>query len=513
MKDRVWILIATISASSMAFISQSSLNVALPAIQRSLGATGADLLWIVNVFQLLLGALILLGGALGDIVGRRRIYGIGIAVFTAASVACGLAPSVPFLIVARAVQGLGGALMVPGSLAIIAATFDGSTRGTAIGTWSSFTTMTSILGPLLGGAFVDAGFWRGVFYMNVPLGIAALALVIWKVPESRNPDSSGHLDTVGAGLATLGLGGIVYGATEIGRRGLGDRLSLLLAGTVVVGIVAMVVFAWWERRAREPMVPMRLFANRTFSGTNLLTLLLYGALGGALFFLPLNLVQVQGYTGLQAGLAFLPFSILLVVMSPGVGRLADRVGPRRFLVMGPAITGIGFALLAWPGITPGFGQFWTTYFPGATVLGLGMGFTVAPLTATVMGCVSSSLAGTASGINNAISRASGVLATAIMGGLALIIFRSSLAESLAALDLPPDAVSALLAQAGELAETPIPESLGAAGRAAAQRAVDSSFVAVFRRMMIIGAALAWASSVFAAVLVEPLSVRRGTGAG
>src|ERR671935_2587342 len=300
-----WILATTILGSSLAFIDGAVVNVALPALQRDLHATAADLLWIIEAYSLFLSALILVGGSLGDHLGRRRIFAAGVALFTLASVGCGLAPGVTYLVVARAVQGVGAALLVPGSLAIISASFDEDHRGPAIGTWSGLTTITSALGPVLGGWLIQHVSWRAVFFINVPLGALTVALLLWHVPESRDEEVSGGLDWWGALLATFGLGAVVYGFIASGTLGLGHPLVL---ASLAAGAVALGLFVTVEARSRAPMLPLSLFRSRTFSGTNLLTLLLYGALGGTLYFLPLNLQQVQGYSATAAGAALLPFT-------------------------------------------------------------------------------------------------------------------------------------------------------------------------------------------------------------
>jgi EmrB/QacA subfamily drug resistance transporter len=498
-----WVLVATISASSMAFIDSSALNITLPAIQTELQASGGDLLWIVNIYQLMLASLILVGGSLGDHYGRKRIYLIGIALFTAASIACGFAPTTGLLIAGRALQGIGGALMVPGSLAIVSAYFDDDSRGRAIGIWSSFTTMTSVLGPILGGLLVDANFWRGIFFINVPLAALAVFALMRFVPESRDEDAPRQLDWLGTGLVTLGLAGIVFGATELGRFDEGRLAPTpVLIVSLIVGVLALVAFVFVESRIRHPLVSLKLFASRTFSGTNALTLFLYGALAGALLFLPLNLQQVQGYSGTQASLALLPFSILLIVISPFMGNVVNRFGPRLPLVVGPTLVGFGFIALSLPGITDGINSYWTTYFPGGILLGLGMGITVAPLTTAVMGSVSQRSAGVASGINNAVARAAGVLAIAIMGGIALSTFMNTLNASLETQEIPQEVRSEVMANADSLGATEAPEDTDEAVAEQVNTAVDESFIQTFRLMMYIGAGLSWLSALLAGLLVE-----------
>ncbi len=510
----VWILFATISASSMGFIAQSALNPTLPAIQNELDASGADLLWIVNAYQLMVGALILVGGSLGDYYGRKRVYMIGIVLFTVASIACGLAPTTALLIVARAVQGIGGALMIPGSLAIISAYFDGKARGTAIGAWSSFTTMTSVAAPTLGGFLADQGLWRLVFFINVPLALAALVALVMHVPESKDDDAPDQLDYTGAALVTLGLAGIVYGFTEIGRVGIDDGLgNPLLVGALLGGFVGLAAFVYVQARSDHPLMSLKLFKSRTFSGANLLTLLLYGALSGALFFLPLNFIQVQGYSATAYGLANLPFSILLVLLSPWAGRLVETVGPRLPLIVGPTLVGFAFVGLAIPGMTDTSNQiggffpvsYFTTYFPPLVLFGLGMGVTVAPLTTTVMGSVPQHNAGTASGINNAMSRASGVLAVAILGGIALVVFTNTLLDDLSDQRLSEQTQAELETRAEDLAGTRLPYTLvndfSLVKIERTRTAIDRSFIETFRILMLIAAGMCWTSAGLAAAFI------------
>lgn len=513
-KTGIWVLFATISASSMGFIAQGALNPALPTIQDGLGASGADLLWIVNAYQMMLGALILVGGSLGDHYGRKRVYQIGIVMFALASLACGLAPTTELLIIFRIAQGIGGALMIPGSLAIISAYFDDNLRGRAIGTWSSFTTMTSVLGPTLGGVLADAGLWRVVFFINLPLAALALYALITHVPESKDETAPKQLDYPGAILVTLGLAGIVYGFTEIGRVGIDTGLSdPAYIGPLLGGFVAMGLFVWVEARSDHPLMRLSLFKSRTFSGANLLTLLLYGALGGALFFLPLNLIQIQGYSATAAGLATLPFSILLVVMSPWAGGLVDRVGPRPPLIIGPILVGLAFLGLAIPSMVETDNllvffpsSYFVTFFPALLLFGVGMGLVVAPLTTTVMGSVPQQNAGTASGINNAVSRASGVLVTAILGGIALVFFTNGLLADVSDLGLSTASETALEAEAEDLAAADVPypviQQFSLVKVFEVRAAISNTFVDTFRLMMVIGAVMSFASALMAYLLIE-----------
>ncbi|TMB00222.1 MAG: DHA2 family efflux MFS transporter permease subunit, partial [Deltaproteobacteria bacterium] len=344
---RPWVLATTVLGSSLAFVDGTVVNLALPALQRELGATVADVQWVVEAYALLLAALLLVGGSLGDRLGRRRIYASGIVLFAAASTACGLARGVRQLVIARAVQGVGAALLVPGSLAILSASFPEEERGRAIGTWSGAGAITAAFGPVLGGWLIEHLSWRWAFFLNLPVAVAVLGLLFWRVPESRDLDATGPLDWLGAALVTAGLGGIVYGLVESSRLGWGQpRLVGALAG----GGGALLAFGALEACSHSPMVPLAIFRSRSFTGANVVTLLLYGALGGAFFFLPLDLIQAQGYSATAAGAASLPFVLVLFLLSRWSGGLVDRFGARLPLIVGPVIAAGGFALLALPGI-------------------------------------------------------------------------------------------------------------------------------------------------------------------
>ncbi len=492
----LWVLTATILGSSMAFIDGTVVNVALPVLQTDLHATVADVQWVVEAYSLFLAALILVGGALGDALGRKRIYAAGISLFVVASVLCGLAPNVIFLIIARAVQGIGGALLVPGSLAIISASFPQEQRGRAIGTWSGFTAITSVVGPVLGGWLVQYASWRWVFFINVPMAAIVLVILFWRVPESRDEADKASLDWLGAILTTLGLGAIVYGLIQAGTSGLGDPIVL---GSLAIGIVALIAFLFVEARSSAPMLPLSLFRSKTFSGANLLTLLLYAALGGSLFFLPFNLIRVQGYTPTEAGAANIPFILIMFSLSRWSGGLVSRYGAKLPLVVGPLIAACGFALFALPGIG---GSYWTTFFPAVVVLGLGMSIAVAPLTTAVMGAVDVQRAGVASGVNNAVSRAAGLLAIAVLGIVIVGAFNSSLDSHLAGLHLASATQQVIDSQRSKLVGIVIPTGLSTQLHAALERAINESFLTGFRVVMLIAAALAAASSLSALLLIE-----------
>jgi EmrB/QacA subfamily drug resistance transporter len=490
-----WVLAATIIGSAMAFIDGTVVNVALPQIQTRLNATAVDAQWIVESYALFLAALILLGGSLGDHFGRKRIFSLGVVLFAAASVWCGLAGSPEQLIVARAVQGIGGAMLVPGSLAIISASFDEDRRGQAIGTWSGFSGITAALGPVVGGYLVENVTWRAAFLINVPLALAVLFIVSRHVPESRDPDAR-RLDIPGAILATFGLGGVVFGLIDAQSSGFGDPLVLV---ALALGSLALVAFVIVERRSHEPMMPLSLFRSRNFSGANLLTLLLYAGLGGALYFLPFALIQVHGYSATAAGSAFLPFIVITFVMSRWAGGLVTRYGAKLPLVIGPTIAAAGFILFALPGTG---GSYWTTFFPAIVVQGFGMALVIAPLTTTAMNSVSGGHSGLASGVNNAVSRTASLLAIPVLGIFVFVAFSNGLDARVETLDLPPRAQEQLETDKVDLGAADVPEGLGGATAAAVERAIDEAFVAGFRIAMFVAAGLALASAVAAGILIE-----------
>jgi EmrB/QacA subfamily drug resistance transporter len=493
---RRWILAATILGSSMVFIDGTVVNVALPALQTNLKAAVTDVQWVVESYALLLAALLLLGGSLGDLFGRKRIYAIGVAVFALTSIWCGLAPSIHQLIIARAAQGIGGALLVPGSLAIISASFDEEDRGQAIGTWSGSTAITTAMGPVLGGWLIEHVSWRAVFFLNIPLAIIVLGLVVLFVPESRDDEEAGRLDLLGAALATFSLGGIVYGLIESSQ--LGFKSSIVI-GSLLSGAILLGAFVFVEARVRYPMMPLWLFRERNFTGANLLTLFLYAALAGMFFFLPLNLIQVQGYSATAAGAAALPFILIMFLLSRWSGGLVKRYGSRLPLVIGPVITATGFALF----IRPGTGDsYWTSFFPAIVVLGLGMAISVAPLTTTVMNSVKQSHAGIASGVNNAVSRTAGLLAVAVLGLVMFHAFNNCLDRKLNQSAAPAEIRKALDSERIKLAAAEIPASVDKATRDLLKQTIQDSFVYGFRAVLLVSAALALISSLLAWLLIR-----------
>ena len=493
---RRWTLVSAVLGSSMAFMDGTVVNVALPAIQRGMGASGADAQWVIESYALFLAALLLVGGALGDRFGRKRVFLVGVAVFTLMSAACGAARTPMELIVARALQGIGAALLVPGSLALLGAGFPSGERGKAIGTWSAFSGITAAIGPVVGGFLVDHFSWRWAFLLNAPIGALLLIACAAKVPESKGDASTAPVDLAGAATATLGLAGIVFALIEAPAR---TWSAWPVWGAALAGVAGMAAFVAIEARLRAPMLPLKLFRNRNFSGANLLTLLLYAALGGSLYFMPLDLIQVQGFSATFAGAALLPFVAIMFALSRWAGSLVDSVGAKIPLVAGPAIAAVGFALLAWPGVDA---NYWTTFFPAICVLGVGMTVTIAPLTTTVMNAVGQELSGTASGVNNAVSRAAGLLAIAALGATLAHVFDARLRDALAHAGVPRDVADAVFAQRARLAAVAPPAGATSAVAAQVHAAVGAAFVAGFRVVMLAASGLALASAASAWFMID-----------
>ncbi len=474
----------------MAFIDSTVVNVALPAFQATFHATLVNVQWVVESYGIFLGALILVGGSLGDLFGRRLIFVVGVTVFAVASAGCGIAANIQQLILARSIQGIGAALLVPGSLAIISTSFDSGSRGKAIGTWSGFTAITTAIGPVLGGSLVERASWRWVFFINLPLAAAVIAISLWSVPESRSA-ARGHIDWLGAFLVTVGLGTLVVGFLE--SPNLGGTNPLVMT-SLVAACGCLILFGFVEGRVASPMVPLALFASPNFSGANLLTLFLYASVGILFFLFPMNLIQVQGYSATAAGAAMLPMILLMFFLSRWSGGLVARYGPKLPLVIGPFVVTLGFILFAVPSAG---GNYWRAFFPAVLGLGLGMAITVAPLTTVVMNSVGQDRVGAASGINNAVARVAGVLAIAVLGIAMVKAFAFRLDHTLAQLSLPPGVLEAVRPNEIRLAALPVPAGLSPATNTAVKQAIADAFVFGFRVVMLICAGLSVASSVVA----------------
>lgn len=484
---RQWTLVATIIGSSLTFIDGTVVNVALAALQQDLHASMTDVQWVIEAYALFLGALILVGGSMGDQFGRKRVFLIGVVVFTIASLLCGAAQSTQALIAGRALQGIGAAFLVPGSLAIISATFADAERGRAIGTWSGFSAIMSAIGPVVGGWLIEHVSWRAVFVLNLPLA-AIVVLLSWRyMDESHDPARTSQIDWLGGVLAVIGLGGVVFGLLEWPR--LGPQPVVL--GAIAVGVASLAWLLLVERRARNPMLPLDIFRSRAFSLTNLLTLLLYSALSVVFFLLPMYLIQIHRYSATAAGAALLPVPVIMFVLSHWSGGLVARLGSRLPLTVGPIVVGVGMALLARMGAT---GSYWGAVFPAAVILGLGLAVTVAPLTTTVMGAVDGHRAGVASGVNNAVARVAGLLAIAVLGVVLARTFDAQIQPRLDRIELSADARAAVERELPKMAGADLDAlPLDDGRREQVREAIQMSIVSAFALAMTGAALLAIAS--------------------
>ena len=409
-----WVLLATVLGSAMASIDATVVGIALPTIGRDFHASLGALQWVVTGYTLTLAGLLLTAGALGDKYGRKKVFVIGVTWFAIASLLCGVAPSVGFLIGARALQGVGAALLTPGSLAILEAVFRPGDRGKAIGAWAGFSGVGTAIGPFLGGWLVAAASWRWIFVINLPLAVVVIAVTLWHVPENRDPAATAPIDVTGGALVTLGLIGLTYGLIE----GPGGHWTepLVLAG-LFGGLALLAAFLWWEHRTPSPMLPLNLFASGQFTSANVVTFVVYGGIGGALFLLPIQLQEVSGYTALASGIALLPVTAITLALSQRSGALADKIGPRLQMSVGPVLVGVGLGLFT---LITASGNYFTEVLPGVVVFGFGLAVAVAPLTSTVLAAVPAEHAGMASAVNNDVARAAALIAVALLpaaGGL------------------------------------------------------------------------------------------------
>ncbi|MFZ0374342.1 MAG: MFS transporter [Xanthobacteraceae bacterium] len=488
-----WVLLAAVLASSITYIDESVVNVASPAIATDLAASAVVIQWLVNAYTLSLSALLLVGGAAGDRFGRRRFFMIGIGIFAVASAWCGMAPTFAQLITARAVQGAGAALLIPCSLAIIGAAFDEAERGKAIGTWAGSSAVASAMAPMLGGWIVDHFSWRWIFLINPLLALPTIWIAYRHVPESRDPEAKPGLDWRGTILVLAGLGGLAYGLIALPSSGWRDPIVL---ASLLGGAVLLAAFLFVERASAAPMLPLGLFQSRTFSAVNLLTLLLYAALGGLWFFLPFALIQVHGYPAALAGAAFLPFTILMIALSRWAGGLLDRYGARLPLIVGPSIAAFGIALL---GVIVPHGAYWQ-FLVAITILGLGMVISVAPLTTAVIDAVPARQTGVASGINNAVASVANLLAVAAFGAVAILILNRLLDGQLQSQALSAAVKNAIAAAHGQLVIEPSLEGLQGDDRAAAALILRRSLAESIRWVMVMAAVMALSGAAAAALI-------------
>jgi EmrB/QacA subfamily drug resistance transporter len=483
----------------MGFIDGTALNVALPALQSNFHATSGELFWVLNAYLLMLASLILIGGSLGDKIGRKLVFMFGISIFVLGSAACGFSLDVLSLIIFRMIQGIGGALMIPGSLALISSTINETERGKAIGTWSAVASVVSAGGPILGGALADAGLWRYIFFINVPIGILAFILLATKVDEIRSGDIDRSIDFVGAFTVATGLAALTFSFLSMPAKGI---YSWEVYSTLIIGIMLLVSFVFIELRTEHPMMPMSIFENRTFSGVNLLTLFLYAGLGGGMLFLSLNLIQAQGYSQFESGLTILPFTFLMITLARYSGRLSDKYGARMFLIAGPMIAGTGQLMLALIKQTNGASDYFLTFFPGIFVFGLGMALTVVPLTKTVMSSVGDQLSGTASGINNATTQMSSVFANAIFGALAVFLFSSGIESRLKNSKISNDNRKLIISEAINLGNAQVPGTILESDRTKVEAFYNESFIDAYGSVMTLSAMLCFTGAFMTMIFIK-----------
>jgi len=490
-------LVATILASTVVFLDATVVNVALPAMEEDLGMGLAGQQWVVEAYLLALVAMLLVGGSLGDHFGRRRMFSLGLAGFGVTSILCALAPSTGTLIALRGLQGLAGALLVPGSLAILTSTFTGEARGRAIGTWTAWSGISTIAGPAAGGFLTEALSWRFVFWINVPLIAVTLVMTAHSVAESRDPDAVRGFDIPGVLLSALGLGGPVFALIEQPTYGWSDPVVFV---PLIGGVLLFAGFIWREAAARAPMLPLSLFRVRNFAVANAATLTTYAGLIGTTFFLTLYLQQVGGYSPLAAGFASVPVSLLMFFLSPRFGQFTAGVGPRLPMAAGPIVGGIGLLMLVRTGVEP---DYLTEVLPALVVFGLGLSATVAPLTTTVLNAVDEHNAGIASGTNNAIARVAGLLAIAVMGAAVSSQFDSSVSDHLATAQLSPQARHVVSSSASRpLAGRDEADELSGSERDSVGTAIEQSSQSAFHLAALIGACLMFAGGITSAIWIQ-----------
>ena len=491
-----WVIAAASLGSGMAFLDSTVMNVALPAVQMNLDLSAREVQWVFGAFAVVLAALLLLGGTLGDHYGRRRIFVLGASIFALASVWCALAPGAGQLIAARAVQGAGGALLVPASLAIVGASFEGRQRTKAIGLWGALSGLAMAVGPVLGGWLVEDVSWRAAFLISPAMALVAIPITLRHVPESRDPEAR-RLDLIGAALATIGLGGLVYGLIESAASGFGAPVAL---AALLLGAFALSTFVFVERREDDPMVPPSLFRSKNFDGANLVTLLFYMSLTGSLYFVPFLMMQVHGYSAFVAGSVFLPFVAMALLLGRRSEYILARFGTKVPLVAASLAVALGFVLFAVPGVEQG--SYWSSFFPAMVVQGFGMALAITPLTAVALASVEGEHSGLASGVSNAAARVAAPLAVAVLGIFIYGAFSANLDERLDGMNLRGEVRSEIEAEQDDLGAAEAPEGVEAATAAHIERAIDKSFVAGFRTVMVVCVGIALASALAAALLIE-----------
>lgn len=489
------ILAATIIGSGMVFLDGTVVTVALPQIQKEFNASVSGLQWLIDIYILFLSVPILVAGSLSDRYGRKKLFNLGLIGFTLASVGCGAASDLNQLILARVLQGISGAVMLPGGLAILNASFPAEMRGRVVGTWSAFTPLTTAIGPLLGGWLVDNVSWRAAFYINLPLGLLTLFLSSRFIPESRSEKLPESQDWLGAILITLGLGSLIYGLIEGPHLGWAAPSVWVAIGASLVCLIGFVVV---EAKTAHPMIPLELFRHRLFAGITLITFILYFAMSGVFFFFPLNLQQIQEFSATNTGAAFMPIIILLFLMSRWSGYYADKFGPRMPMIVGPVVIGVGFFMYMIPGESA---NYWLTFLPATIVYGIGLGITVAPLTVVALSAAPMHLSGLASGVSNAASRIASMLAVATLGFLMVLQFSASLEHRTQSLPLSEQERVLLQDEKLKLGGASAPPDLTPAVRTQVDTAIDEAFVDAFRLMMALCGVLALISAGVSALTI------------
>ncbi len=503
-----WVLFSTISAASMAFVASSSLNVALPAIQVELGARGADLIWIPNAYVMVQASLIVVTGSLGDHYGRKRVCLVGILLFALASVICGFSTTTNVIIAGRLAQGVGSSMIVPNSLAIVSAHFSRRGQGWAIGLWSGFTVLMAGMAPFFAGVVTDLGMWRLVFLIHIPLGVLAALVLFRYVPESFDRKAPRRMSVFGALLVILGLGGITFGFIESSTFGFGSPVIMLSIGG---GIVAVAIFLRDEREGKHAILPLWLFRSRTFTSSNMISLVFHGVIQPALLYLPLNLIQVQGYSATFTGLSIIPLILVATLGSALVGPLLDRHGPRIPMAFGLLIVAVGFLAFASVGVTDGESAYLSSFFLPVVLFGFGFGLSFAPLTMAAMASAPQNNAGIASGVNHTMSRVGQVLVVGILGGLAISWFGQLLMNDAYVRALPAEAQTHLAAESVYLVETSIPDWLSAEEQAQVNQAIKEAFASTFNILMVIGAVACALCAVAAFFTIDDRELKRKRG--
>jgi EmrB/QacA subfamily drug resistance transporter len=503
-KKTGWIMAATISGGMMTAINGTAVNVVLPVIQTDLNATMSQAQWIYEAYVLFLASLLLTGGSLGDRFGRRRMYALGVILYSFSAFVCGLAQTMGQIISARIIQGIGGALLLPGCLSIISSHFSKERHGKAIGIWTGITSIGAAIGPVVGGVLTDKASWRWVFFINLPIAVLTLVILFLRVPESTSETGGERrrIDIVGALLITTGMASVIFGLVESTNAGfLVPRILI----TLVTGTVLVVLFLVVEKRVKNPLLPMNLFRARNFSGANLLSLLVYAALGSVLFFFPFNLIQIQNYSATAAGAALLPFVVVMFALSRWTGGLVHRFGPRLPLVIGTLVTGCGYVAAVIPKVG---GSYWTTFFPAILLLGIGMSFCVAPITTTVIEAAGARFSGLASGFNTAVARVAALVSIAVIGIAVIHIFQKDLDTRLVELDLEPAVLQTLRHQESKLAAIEIPDNVEIQKKKSIENAIAIAFVKGFRILLVICIGLSFSGTLAALFMIHGRGVHK-----